>query len=49
MLKAPVQLAHTQLDCPGAGARARGRELIAAAERAAGELDLPLVARRADA
>jgi DNA-binding SARP family transcriptional activator len=47
-LKAPVWLAHTQLDYAGLlGRGTRRRELIDAAERTAGELDLPWVARRA--
>jgi DNA-binding SARP family transcriptional activator/tetratricopeptide (TPR) repeat protein len=47
-LKAPVHVAHTQLDCAralGPGREARG--LIEAAARTAQELGLPAVARRA--
>jgi DNA-binding SARP family transcriptional activator/tetratricopeptide (TPR) repeat protein len=46
-LRAPVELAHTQLDYArilGSGARAR--QLIEAARKAAAELELPAVARR---
>jgi tetratricopeptide (TPR) repeat protein len=47
-LRAPVWLAHTQLDCASAlGAGAAASELLAAAARTAEELDLPALARRA--
>jgi hypothetical protein len=47
-LKAPVCLAHTQLDYARLlGGGTRKRELIDAAARTAGELELPWVARRA--
>jgi tetratricopeptide (TPR) repeat protein len=47
-LKAPVLIAHTQLDYARTlGPGTQATTLIDAAQRAAGELDLPLVARRA--
>ncbi len=49
VLKAPIQVAHTELDLARVlGPGPRSSELIASAQRAAGELDLPLVARRAE-
>jgi tetratricopeptide (TPR) repeat protein len=49
ILKAPIQIAHTQLDLARVlGAGARARELIASAHRTCQELDLPLVARRVE-
>jgi DNA-binding SARP family transcriptional activator len=49
LLKAPILIAHSQLDYAVAlhGGR-QARALIEAAQRAARELDLPLVARRAE-
>ncbi len=46
-LRAPVQLAHTQLDYATAlGPGTKARELVAAAEQTADELHLPAVTRR---
>jgi tetratricopeptide (TPR) repeat protein len=48
LLKSPVHIAHTQLDYARVlGDGAQARTLIEAADRAARELELPLVARRA--
>ncbi len=48
-LRAPVQLAHSQLDYASLlGGSARARELVQAAAQTAQELDLPLVAARAE-
>jgi hypothetical protein len=48
-LQAPIQLAHAQLDYASLiGRGGRARELLDAATRTAEELDLPLVAARAD-
>jgi hypothetical protein len=47
-LRAPVQVAHTQLDYARVlGPGQEARELIEAAARTARELELPAVARRA--
>jgi tetratricopeptide (TPR) repeat protein len=47
-LRAPVELAHTQLDYAGIlGDKGRAEELIQAASRTAAELGLPAVAHRA--
>jgi DNA-binding SARP family transcriptional activator len=49
VLKAPVQVAHTQLDLARVlGAGPQATQLIASAEQTAEELSLPLVARRAE-